>query len=98
MGPILRPPARSGAADGHEEPRPRSCGALCAGDEAGAESAEAASSSADAVAPAEASTAASEAPAATPDLLTDAEQISDEEVDAGRTAALKKMLEERGKQ
>ena len=69
-----------------------------AGDEAGAESAEAASSSADAVAPAEASTAASEAPAATPDLLTDAEQISDEEVDAGRTAALKKMLEERGKQ
>ena len=35
---------------------------------------------------------------ATPDLLTDAEQISDEEIDAGRTAALKKMLEERGKQ
>mgnify|MGYP003087573182 FL=1 len=35
---------------------------------------------------------------ATPDLLADAEQISDEEIDAGRTAALKKMLEERGKQ
>lgn len=35
---------------------------------------------------------------ATPDLLTDAEQISDEEIDAGRTAALKKMLEERGRQ
>ena len=35
---------------------------------------------------------------ATPDLLTDAEQISEEEIDAGRTAALKKMLEERGKQ
>ena len=35
---------------------------------------------------------------ATPDLLADAEKISDEEVDAGRTAALKKMLEERGKQ
>ena len=69
-----------------------------AGDEAGAESAEAASYSADAAAPAEASTAASEAPAATPDLLTDAEQISEDEIDAGRTAALKKMLEERGKQ
>ena len=35
---------------------------------------------------------------ATPDLLTDAEQISDEEIDAGRTAALKKMLDERGRQ
>ena len=35
---------------------------------------------------------------ATPDLLADAEKISDEEIDAGRTAALKKMLEERGKQ
>ena len=69
-----------------------------AGDEAGAESVEPASSSADAAAPAEASTAAPDAPAATPDLLTDAEQISEEEVDAGRTAALKKMLEERGKQ
>ena len=74
-----------------------------AGDEAGAESAEPASSSVESGAPAEASTAAPEAPAAseppaTPDLLTDAEQISEEEVDAGRTAALKKMLEERGKQ
>ena len=69
-----------------------------AGDEAGAESAVAASSSAESGAPAEASPATPEAPAATPDLLTDAEQISDEEVDAGRTAALKKMLEERGKQ
>ena len=68
-----------------------------AGDEVGAESAEPASSFADAAAPAEASTAASEAPAA-PDLLTDAEQISEEEINAGRTAALKKMLEERGKQ
>ena len=72
-----------------------------AGDEAGAESAESAesaSSSAESGAPAEASPATPEAPAATPDLLTDAEQISDEEVDAGRTAALRKMLEERGKQ
>ena len=33
-----------------------------------------------------------------PDLLTDAERISEEEIAAGRTAALKKMLEERGKQ
>lgn len=40
--------------------------------------------------------AAAGAPA--PDLLASAEQISDEEIDAGRTAALKKMLEERGKQ
>ena len=68
-----------------------------AGDEVGVESAEPASSSADVVAPAEAPTAASEAPA-TPDLLTDAEQISEAEIDAGRTAALRKMLEERGKQ
>ena len=73
-----------------------------AGDEAGAESAEAAESGAPAGAPAEPpatpeAPAAAEAPTA-PDLLTDAEQISEEEVDAGRTAALKKMLEERGKQ
>ena len=82
-------------------------GALAAsedGDEAGAEADEPASSepasaaaepaptSADPGAPADAGAA----PA--PDLLTDAEQISEEEIDAGRTAALKKMLEERGKQ
>ena len=36
--------------------------------------------------------------APTPDLLADAEKISDEEIDAGRSAALKKILEERGKQ
>ena len=70
------------------------------GDEAGAESADAASSSAEpgvvASASDDASPEASEA--AAPDLLTDAEQISEEEIDAGRTAALKKMLEERGKQ
>ena len=70
-----------------------------AGDEAGAESA---SSSAESGAPAEPpatpeAPAAAEAPTA-PDLLTDAEQISEEEINAGRTAALKKMLEERGKQ
>lgn len=62
--------------------------------------------SADAAAPAEAgasgaadagAAAAGGAPA-TPDLLASAEQISEAEIDAGRTAALKKMLEERGKQ
>ena len=74
-----------------------------AGDEAGAESAEAAGPGvvADAPeapdAPGVPEAAAPEAPAA-PDLLTDAEQISEEEINAGRTAALKKMLEERGKQ
>ena len=81
-------------------------GALAAadsGDEAGAEAgaeagepasaaAEPAPTSADPGAPADAGAA----PA--PDLLTDAEQISEEEIAAGRTAALKKMLEERGKQ
>ena len=36
--------------------------------------------------------------APTPDLLADAEKISEEEIDAGRSAALKKILEERGKQ
>ena len=75
-----------------------------AGDEAGAESVEAAESAeaAESGAPAE-PPATPEAPAAAevpeaPDLLTDAEQISEEEINAGRTAALKKMLEERGKQ
>ena len=58
---------------------------------------EAAPSDVVASASAEAEAAVSEAPAA-PDLLTDAEQISEEEIDAGRTAALRKMLEERGKQ
>ena len=75
------------------------------GDEAGAESGAAAEPGAPASS--EPVAAASAAPAdavpaggapATPDLLADAEQISEEEIDAGRTAALKKMLEERGKQ
>ena len=48
--------------------------------------------------PAPAGAADAGAAPATPDLLTDAEQISEEEINAGRTAALKKMLEERGKQ
>ena len=86
-------------------------GALAAadsGDEAGAQAGAAAErgAAAESGAPAssESAPAASAGPAsagaapAAPDLLTDAEQISDEEVDAGRTAALKKMLEERRKQ
>ena len=71
-------------------------GALAAsedGDEAGAEPVEAAESGVPA-----AEAASPEAPTAAPDLLTDAEQISEEEIAAGRTAALRKMLEERGKQ
>ena len=67
-----------------------------AGDEAGAEPAEDAESGVAASASAEGESAAAEA--AAPDLLADAEQISEEEIDAGRTAALRKMLEERGKQ
>ena len=74
-----------------------------AGDEAGAESVEPAEPGVVAVEPGAPEVpgvpeaAAPEAPAA-PDLLTDAEQISEEEINAGRTAALRKMLEERGKQ
>lgn len=69
------------------------------GDEAGAESAEDAEAAESGVAASASDDASPEASeAAAPDLLTDAEQISEEEIDAGRTAALKKMLEERGKQ
>lgn len=81
-----------------------------AGDEAGAEpgapastdpaAAEPASgaSGAAAAGPAPAGAADAGAAPATPDLLASAEQISEAEIDAGRTAALKKLLEERGKQ
>lgn len=48
--------------------------------------------------PAPAGAADAGAAPATHDLLASAEQISEAEIDAGRTAALKKMLEERGKQ
>lgn len=48
--------------------------------------------------PADAAAADAGAAPATPDLLASAEQISEAEIDAGRTAALKKLLEERGKQ
>ena len=41
---------------------------------------------------------AGRAPAAVPDLLTSADQITDDEINAGRTAALRKMLEERGRE
>ena len=41
---------------------------------------------------------ADRAPAAAPDLLTSADQITDDEINAGRTAALRKMLEERGRE
>ena len=77
------------------------------GDEAGAQSGAAASASVStepASTSAEPASTEPRAPAdagaapATPDLLADAEKISDEEIDAGRTAALKTMLEERGKQ
>lgn len=77
------------------------------GDEAGAGSSAAAEPGAPASsdpgavepgAPADASIGAPEAPPATPDLLASAGQISDEEIDAGRTAALGKMFEEHGKQ
>ena len=36
--------------------------------------------------------------AAAPDLLTSADQITDDEINAGRTAALRKILEERGRE
>ena len=83
------------------------------GDETGAQSSAAepgVSAGAGAVTPAGTSPEAPDSPGApdavaadpgaapTPDLLADAEKISDEEIDAGRSAALKKILEERGKQ
>ena len=93
----------------NEEPQAlegAAAGALAAadsGDEAGAESGGAGESGAavepgGAGAAGEPGSAGGAPPAArTTDLLTSAEQITDEEIDAGRTAALKKMLEERGK-
>ena len=85
-------PASSEPASAAAEPAPTSADPGAPAD-AGAAPADAADAGA---APAGAAPAGG-APA-TPDLLTDAEQISEEEIDAGRTAALKKMLEERGKQ
>lgn len=77
-----------------EEPHELEGAAALASVEAVAESAE--TNESGVVASADASPGASDTPTA--DLLTDTEQISEEEIDAGRTAALKKLLEERGKQ
>lgn len=41
---------------------------------------------------------AGRATVAAPDLLTSADQITDDEINAGRTAALRKILEERGRE
>ena len=68
------------------------------GDEAGADSGDAEPTSGAAAAGADSRSGDAPPDAHAPDLLTSAEQITDEEIDAGRTAALKKMLEERGRQ
>ena len=76
-------------------------GALAAadsGDEAGADSGDAEPTSGAAAAGADSRSGVAPPDVHAPDLLTSAEQITDEEIDAGRTAALKKMLEERGRQ
>lgn len=91
--------AESGAAAEPRAPASTDPAAAEAAAPAGAGSAGAAPAGAAAAAPAGAAAAdAAAAGAPAPDLLASAEQISDEEIDAGRTAALKKMLEERGKQ
>ena len=86
----------------NEEPQAlegAAAGALAAdsGDEAGADSGDAEPTSGAAAAGADSRSGDAPPDAHAPDLLTSAEQITDEEIDAGRTAALKKMLEERGK-
>ena len=68
------------------------------GDEAGADSGDTEPTSGAAAAGADSRSDDAPPDAHAPDLLTSAEQITDEEIDAGRTAALKKMLEERGRQ
>ena len=68
------------------------------GDEAGADSGDTEPTSGAAAAGADSRSGDAPPDAHAPDLLTSAEQITDEEIDAGRTAALKKMLEERGRQ
>ena len=75
-------------------------GALAAdsGDEAGADSGDTEPTSGAVAAGADSRSGDAPPDAHAPDLLTSAEQITDEEIDAGRTAALKKMLEERGRQ
>ncbi len=92
--------AESGAAA--EPAEAAESGAPASTDPAAAEPASGASGAAAAgpalAGPAPAGAADAGAAPATPDLLASAEQISEAEIDAGRTAALKKMLEERGKQ
>jgi len=87
----------------NEEPQAlegAAAGALAAdsGDEAGADSGDTEPTSGAAAAGADSRSGDAPPDAHAPDLLTSAEQITDEEIDAGRTAALKKMLEERGRQ
>ena len=68
------------------------------GDEAGADSGDTEPTSGAVAAGADSRSGDAPPDVHAPDLLTSAEQITDEEIDAGRTAALKKMLEERGRQ
>lgn len=95
-------PADSGDEAGAESGAAAEPGAPASTDPAAAEPASGASGAAAAgpalAGPAPAGAADAGAAPATPDLLASAEQISEAEIDAGRTAALKKMLEERGKQ
>lgn len=84
--------ADSGDEAGAESGAAAEPGAPASTDPAAAEPASGAAGAADAAA------ADAGAAPATPDLLASAEQISEAEIDAGRTAALKKLLEERGKQ
>ena len=93
-------PAASGDEAGAESGAAAVRGAPASAELVATEPAAPASTDPASAAPADAGPAGAGAGAAhaTPDLLASAEQISDEEIDAGRTAALKKMLEERGRQ
>ena len=93
-------PADSGDEAGAESGAAAVRGAPASAELVATEPAAPASTDPASAAPADAGPAGAGAGAAhaTPDLLASAEQISDEEIDAGRTAALKKMLEERGRQ
>ena len=89
--------AESGDEAGAESGAAAEPGAPASSEPVAAEPASGASGAAGA-GPADAGAADAGAAPATPDLLASAEQISEAEIDAGRTAALKKLLEERGKQ
>lgn len=94
--------ADSGDEDGAESGAAAEPGAPASSEPVAAEPASGASGAAGAgpadAGAADAAAADAGAAPATPDLLASAEQISEAEIDAGRTAALKKLLEERGKQ